>query len=341
MAELDDALTDFAACRSARIADAIDALGRAAAADFALPKITKNFAYHQAWLAGIADPTTRSWFLDKVLDKLPKLYEGKEHGAGNKSEAIAERFAALATLPCDPRIGRAVLAIAALRAPVCGFEDAFLAMRDALVAHADDAAASSPALEELAWVETDEAALANKLPKPAKGKQIERWSKHASPTKQKLDATALFAAVYADPDSDGPREVLADALQAAGDPLGELMSLQLLPADPEQAPARRARIRELVQTHHLAWLGPLYELARGARFDRGFVTRISVTKPAWSETDLRWAIDEPVYAQVRELCYPRFLEVEIHAKVAYVVRELPALRAVEVDRVSVLEARRR
>ena len=38
---------------------------------------------------------------------------------------------------------------------------------------------------------------------------------------------ALYAAVFAAPADDGPRLVLADALQEAGDPRGEFLSLAL------------------------------------------------------------------------------------------------------------------
>ena len=38
---------------------------------------------------------------------------------------------------------------------------------------------------------------------------------------------ALLAAIYADPDDDAPRHVLADALIDRGDPRGEFISMQL------------------------------------------------------------------------------------------------------------------
>jgi len=348
MSELEDALADFAACRSARIADAIDAIGRAAAVDFALPKITKNIEYHRAWLAGIADPATRSWFLDKVLEKLPKLVDGKEHSSGDKSTAVAERFAALAQLPCDPRIGRAVLATAALRSPVCGFEDATLAMREALLAHADDAAAASPALEELTWVEEDDQVIALELPKPAKGKQIERWSKRAAPTKQKLDATALFAAVYADPDSDAPREVLADALQSAGDPRGEFIALQLREARGDASEALVERATELCKEHGKDWLGAQRVITYRADLRRGFLARLELAG-AWATKDWKQVCADPalrtierleagqatgkIYAQVLAAVAPTVQDIEIFDDAMFeLVRRtpMPRLRAVRV-----------
>jgi hypothetical protein len=75
-------------------------------------------------------------------------------------------------------------------------------------------------------------------------------------------------------DDDEPRHILADALQAEDDPRGELMMLQLMPADPDSAPARRARIRELVKRWRGPWLGRLNHIVRGASWDRGFLTRL-------------------------------------------------------------------
>jgi len=90
-------------------------------------------------------------------------------------------------------------------------------------------------------------------------------------------------------DDDDPRQVLADALQAESDPRGELMMLQLMPADPESAPARRARIRELMKQYYRVWLGPLCDIACGASFERGMLTRLELRVPTdrerWREPD--------------------------------------------------------
>ncbi len=301
MAELEEALADFTACRSARIADAIEVLGRAAAGSFALPKMTKNIDYHRAWIEGVADPRTRSWFLDRVLDKLPKLLDGKEHFSGDKSAAVAERFMALAKLPCDPRIGRAVLATAALRSPVCGFEDASLAMVEALVPHADDEAAGSSALPEIAWSDDDGVAkLVERLPAAAKGKQIAKWAKHAAPTKSKLDVAALEAAVYADPQSDGPREVLADALQSAGDPRGELIALQLREARGEASDELVARATELCKEHGKEWLGSLRAVTYRADLRRGFLSRLEMAG-AWATKDWKKVFADPAIRTIERL----------------------------------------
>ena len=61
--------------------------------------------------------------------------------------------------------------------------------------------------------------------------------------------------------------------------------LQLMPADPDSAPARRARIRELVTRWRGPWLGQLDNIARGASWDRGFLTRLELREhdhDAWT-----------------------------------------------------------
>ncbi len=76
------------------------------------------------------------------------------------------------------------------------------------------------------------------------------------------DEAALFAAVYADPDDDGVRQVLADALQEKGDPRGEFIALQM---------AGDARAKRLLKANQQAWLGPLAPvLSAQVEFRRGF-----------------------------------------------------------------------
>jgi hypothetical protein len=96
-------------------------------------------------------------------------------------------------------------------------------------------------------------------------------------------------------DDDDARGVLADLLQAASDARGELMALQLLPADPDNAPARRARIRELIAEYSHVWLGPLREYASGASFERGMVKRLELvaTQPVAVLDDRElWSVEE-------------------------------------------------
>jgi uncharacterized protein (TIGR02996 family) len=76
---------------------------------------------------------------------------------------------------------------------------------------------------------------------------------------------ALFAAVYAAPDDDEPRLVLADRLQEEGDPRGEFITLQIEGKD-------AARQRKLESLYGRSWLGRLDgEILPGGRFRRGFL----------------------------------------------------------------------
>ena len=62
----------------------------------------------------------------------------------------------------------------------------------------------------------------------------------------------LLDAVYADPESDAARLVLADWLQENGDPRGELISLQLSRAAGTRE--GRAREKELLASGRKEWL---------------------------------------------------------------------------------------
>jgi len=85
----------------------------------------------------------------------------------------------------------------------------------------------------------------------------------------------LLAAVLADPDSDTPRQVYADALTSANDPRGELILLEISLDGPlsirkrEQLAARR---RQLIEQHAKTWWP--YKLAN-ARSHHGFIASIA------------------------------------------------------------------
>lgn len=117
------------------------------------------------------------------------------------------------------------------------------------------------------------------------------------------DVARLWEEVTACPDDDGARAVLADLLQLAGDPRGELISLQLLSA--EDAVARQDRIQEILRDHAAGWLGPLRDVVQAVRFDRGFLGAL--------ELDVKWPADSPRWERplanrtlltVTELPYP-------------------------------------
>ncbi len=101
------------------------------------------------------------------------------------------------------------------------------------------------------------------------------------------DIARLWDEVVASPNDDGPRAVLADLLQAAGDPRGELISLQLLSAEDAAATDRQDRIQQLLRGHLADWLGPLRDVAVAARFDRGFLGALEL-EARWPADSRRW-----------------------------------------------------
>ena len=93
----------------------------------------------------------------------------------------------------------------------------------------------------------------------------------------------LLELVYADPDADGPRAVLADVLTEARDPRGELIQLQL--ADVRGVQGLRARIDELVSLYGPRWARMAELDPETVDFERGFPARAalrdSVNAPRW------------------------------------------------------------
>jgi uncharacterized protein (TIGR02996 family) len=82
----------------------------------------------------------------------------------------------------------------------------------------------------------------------------------------------LFAAVYANPDDDGPRGVLADLLQEQGDPRGEFIALQLARG---RGGKKTRRESQLLKPNLRTWLGPLLMAIpnKGLVYERGFVAK--------------------------------------------------------------------
>jgi uncharacterized protein (TIGR02996 family) len=83
----------------------------------------------------------------------------------------------------------------------------------------------------------------------------------------------LLRQILANPDDLAIRGVYADELQAAGDPRGELIALELAPASERASPAHRARHAVLVARHAATWWP---ELARHRIHTRaGFLDRVA------------------------------------------------------------------
>lgn len=124
----------------------------------------------------------------------------------------------------------------------------------------------------------------------------------------------LYAEVYANPDDDQLRHVLADALIAVDDPRGELILYQLEPAKDYHRRAMR-----LIQAHGLSWLGPLRGKVIPLGYERGFLA--SVTLLAGMDPD---DFDEPIWSTVHTIDVGQLEDRELAA-----VRITPAMRSLK------------
>jgi uncharacterized protein (TIGR02996 family) len=118
---------------------------------------------------------------------------------------------------------------------------------------------------------------------------------------ERAQLDALWAAVWERPADDGPRAVLADALNEVADVRGEFIALQLLPRPTAKQKQREAA---LLRAHGLEWLGPLRPfVARGppppGLFQRGFPTQVRL-----AEAPTAGSFEHPAWATVEELSLP-------------------------------------
>lgn len=224
-----------------------------------------------------------------------------------KTAEVIERLSAFRTKAKDPRVTRA---LEQLVTEARWSSDASKPMWRAvfeLVSRTND-----PRLKQLKpafavrasmkdWLTNQYAKAVEELPDAFAPADETKWKaalaavprKRAAPDAQ--DEAALFDAVYAAPEDDAPRLVLADLLTQKGDPRGELISLQCGARDEK-------RERELIKTHGKKWLahfgpslGAEVEWRRGfpavglAKFKaRSLVEKYGVL-PAWATfEELRW-----------------------------------------------------
>ena len=111
-------------------------------------------------------------------------------------------------------------------------------------------------------------------------------------TTRELDA--LWAAHVAEPGDLAHRRVLADALEAAGDPRGQFIQLQLA-----GDPGSLRRAAALCERHGRDWVGPLPGVdPRTAGFARGFLAAAISTAPG---PVLARAIDRPEWVTLERL----------------------------------------
>jgi uncharacterized protein (TIGR02996 family) len=89
-----------------------------------------------------------------------------------------------------------------------------------------------------------------------------------APSREERTEAELLDAVLADPGDDAPRLVLADALQARGDPRGELIALQIRRGRGGKVSARE---KLLVRSLTSQIVGPLAPVAFHPVIERGFL----------------------------------------------------------------------
>jgi len=130
----------------------------------------------------------------------------------------------------------------------------------------------------------------------------------------------LAARVLADPDDDDLRAVWADALLERGDPLGELIALQIAARDAPLTPAQDKLRRSLIAKHRVAWLGKLADVLQhreGLVFDRGLVVegQVQIKKLA----ALAAAVGDPHWGALRRIWFcdryawdPRIVPLLVH-----------------------------
>ncbi len=125
----------------------------------------------------------------------------------------------------------------------------------------------------------------------------------AKPT---VDLDAAWRGFHEDPGSDDRRLVLADALQAAGDPRGEFIALSYAKKDA----AVRKRFAQLLDVHIDAWSGGLPGVVRASRrFERGFLSAVQL-KPR--DVSLAGAAESEAWETLEELHVDAFLHRTAH-----------------------------
>lgn len=144
----------------------------------------------------------------------------------------------------------------------------------------------------------------------------------------RTDLDALWQTHLEPPADLAHRAVLADALQAAGDPRGEFITLQLQP-DPD--PATRKRIATLLAAHADAWTGPIPLVSRSTRvFQHGFLAKLSTRG---SGRELTASYDRPEWVTIEDL----FID-GANTVLAQIVRRMPLLRRLATPHAPLLAA---
>ncbi|HEY1813768.1 MAG TPA: TIGR02996 domain-containing protein [Kofleriaceae bacterium] len=243
---------------------------------------------------------------------------------------VVRQLAELARRPADPRIIDAALTMLETRAPFEGewtplfeiFEsgDASIAPRLRTIAATHRLASRlSPRLVELA--DAIEARVVPDVDSPqslALAMELEKLEARRRALEE--DALALFDAVWAAPDDDAPRFVLADFLNEHSEPRGEFIALQLGHHAGKLGAAGRKRAKKLLDRNKRAWIGPIAPLvhATDARFERGFIVSCRLKPDLELERRLG---DHPAWSTIREYnVHPLEVGTNLHLDLVRMLR---------------------
>jgi uncharacterized protein (TIGR02996 family) len=265
-----------------------------------------------------------AWMAKRTAADVPEVI-----AAIDAASPTLDRIAMLDRWEPDPRIGRFVLElIGRFRGFSSGTKEQALHVHlfGLLAKHADTALVDR--FDELArirfgdtgyvlstdWFDTESAKLVERLrasvPRSTGDRALHgRCDAWIAATRPKPVGTRaeLYGAVYAAPDDDGVRAVLADVLQADGDPHGELIALQLAQAAGRSTPVIDKRVNAVLRKCGAKLAPQLVARVLGAKsiqFERGFPSAGYVY--ARSAKDFKNAIGATEWATVHSLCLGGF-----------------------------------
>lgn len=271
---------------------------------------------HEAWLARAA--AARPEDVDRLLDAIGRQVDSKDLGhmawdtpMDLRFPRLIDRIRALALLPDDPRIARALTELVRRGPWTGGFLGDLSVVYGpmlALIARIGDPRSADvlSALHERpvhrvgmmrdylheALPET----LAAIPPAPSLDDAVRTRiaaiaARHGLAKEQRTEARGtsadeLLAAIYADPDDDGAREVYADWLLERKDPRGEFIALQFAAHRGTASPKDEKRMAALLRAHQNEWLGDLAIVTSGRSFSRGMLEEAQLLGGAVASSDL-------------------------------------------------------
>ena len=256
------------------------------------PPTSSPRTFQRAWLRAVKDVIGRSWAIENLTAQLP--------GADliQRDYALAKRVEVLARHGPDPRFRRALAALRKWEGTgrIHRLSTAYKLLSDASVLND-----------------------ATSIPMVAHFPRATR------------EISALWQAVYTHPDDEGTLAVLADALQIAGDPRGEVIALQLAASggdEPAQAEQMK-RLRQLIASCGAAWLGHLTRVTGSASFEGGMVRRLELSSERSAQHEMWDAlIADPALATVTDLL-PGNVKSDVYARFV-TSRAMRSLACIEV-----------